>query len=690
MLGATAVGLQLVEFGASYNNIFRPHTTVWFVLLGWAGHVAVTNRQRLLVTAVLVGGTPLYFDRWQQALMVTVLVGALLWLPTVRVPRLAAPVFGVVAAASMVTFLTHWQVWPIYTNVFVREAAFLLTLATGVAVWAIGRRVMRTGVVHAAESTHSSSTGLSRRVVAGPDNMWGMTSTPAYDWVAHHAMVSPNRAAWADIDPLSGSPGVASTWREAHDRVGRAAAMLRDDFGVGRGDRVAVYSQNRVEFIEVQFACARLGAVFVPLNWRLTIHELDYIVSDASPTVLVADPELGDMAAELVERTNTPHLIVFSGDGAHPDRSANYDDGLAAVDTTTLPVMPELTHDDPLTIMYTSGTTGRPKGAIITHGMSFWNSVNLAELHDLSRSMVNFCFLPLFHTGGLNCYTNPAAYFGGSTMVMRTFDPGRALELISDPERGITHFLGVPANYLFMGQHPDFASTDFSRLVSTAIGGAPAALPLLKMWESVGCPLIQAFGMTETSPLVLSISKEMAVEKAGSAGLPAMNTAIRIVGEDGVDVGVGEIGELWCKGPNITPGYWNNPEATAEAITDGWLHTGDAAQADADGYVSIVDRWKDMYISGGENVYPSEVESTLFDLEGIADVAVIGLPDDKWGEVGQAVVVKTDGVEIDETTIVNFCRERLATFKVPHSVRFVDELPRNATGKILKRELRDQ
>jgi fatty-acyl-CoA synthase len=210
------------------------------------------------------------------------------------------------------------------------------------------------------------------------------------------------------------------------------------------------------------------------------------------------------------------------------------------------------------------------------------------------------------------------------------------------------------------------------------------------MWESVGCPLIQAFGMTETSPLVLSISKEMAVEKAGSAGLPAMNTAIRIVGDDGLDVRVGEIGELWCKGPNITPGYWNNPEATAEAITDGWLHTGDAAQSDADGYVSIVDRWKDMYISGGENVYPSEVESTLFDLEGIADVAVIGLPDDKWGEVGQAVVVKTDNVDIDETMIVNFCRERLATFKVPHSVRFVDELPRNATGKILKRELRDR
>jgi fatty-acyl-CoA synthase len=525
-----------------------------------------------------------------------------------------------------------------------------------------------------------------------------MPIAPAYDWVAHHAMVSPDRPAWADIDVNGDGAGLVCNWREADERVGRSAAMLRDDFDVGRGDRVVMFSMNRVEFIEVQFACARLGAVFVPVNWRLTVHELDYIVGDAGATVLCADPEFGDTAAELAKRTNVAHLVVFSGAGSRPEGSVDYDDGLAAAanridaDPAAAPVMPELTHDDPLTIMYTSGTTGRPKGAIITHGMSFWNSVNLAELSNLSRSMVNFCFLPLFHTGGLNCYTNPAAYFGGSTLIMRTFDPGEALDLVNDPERGITHFLGVPANYLFMGQHERFETTDFSRMVTTAIGGAPAALPLLQMWETVGCPLVQAFGMTETSPMVTSISPEMAVMKAGSAGLAAMNTAIRIVGEDGSDVAAGEIGELWCKGPNITPGYWNNPEATAEAITDGWLHTGDAAQMDEDGYMYIVDRWKDMYISGGENVYPSEVESTLFDLPGIADVAVIGLPDEKWGEVGQAVIVRSAdsvGSVLDETAILNFCRERLARFKVPQSVRFIDELPRNATGKILKRELRD-
>ena len=196
--------------------------------------------------------------------------------------------------------------------------------------------------------------------------------------------------------------------------------------------------------------------------------------------------------------------------------------------------------------------------------------------------------------------------------------------------------------------------------------------------------------MTETSPMVTTISKEMAVKKAGSAGLPGMHTAIRIVGEDGNDVAPGEIGELWCKGPNITPGYWNMADATAETITAGWLHTGDAVQADEDGYIYIVDRWKDMYISGGENVYPSEVESVIFGLDGIADVAVIGVPDEKWGEVGQAVIVLKPDCSVEESTILNYCRERLAKFKVPQSVRYIDELPRNATGKILKRELRPQ
>jgi fatty-acyl-CoA synthase len=516
-----------------------------------------------------------------------------------------------------------------------------------------------------------------------------MPTPTTYDWVAHHAKVSPKRAAWADV-AAGDQTGLAVNWSQANNRVGRFASMLRSEFGVKRSDRVAILSRNRVEYIELQFACARLGAIFVPLNWRLTIYELQYIVGDAGPTVLVADPEFEDTAVDLAARTNTPHVLMFDKQCATSSGDqAGFKEALAAADPHAV-VMPELDHDDPSTIMYTSGTTGRPKGAIITHGMVFWNVVNLSELHDLSRSMVNLCFLPLFHTAGLNCYMNPAAMLGGSTLVLREFEPGRVLDLINDRDRGITHFLGVPANYLFLGQHEKFATTDFSGLVTTSIGGAPTALPLLEMWEKVDCPLIQAFGMTETSPMVTSISKEMAVKKAGSAGLPGMHTAIRIVGEDGIDVAPGEIGELWCKGPNITPGYWNKVDATAEAITDGWLHTGDAVRSDEDGYIYIVDRWKDMYISGGENVYPSEVESVIFGLDGIADVAVIGVPDEKWGEVGRAVIVLAADSTLEESTIIDHCRERLAAFKVPRSVHYVDELPRNATGKILKRELREQ
>ena len=510
-----------------------------------------------------------------------------------------------------------------------------------------------------------------------------------YDWIAHHAKVSPHRPAWADVT-VGDEPGHTVNWTQAHDRVGRFASILRADFGVGRGDRVAILSPNRIEYIELQFACARLGAIFVPLNWRLTIYELDYIVSDAGPTVLVADTEFEETAADLASRTKTPHVLMFDNlDSDASSEPSGFNNRLAAADPNAV-TMPELNHDDPYTIMYTSGTTGRPKGAVITHGMVFWNVVNLNELHDLSRNMVNLCFLPLFHTAGLNCYMNPAAMIGGSTLVLRAFEPGRVLDLINNRDLAISHLLGVPANYLFLGQHEKFKTTDFSGLITTTIGGAPAALPLLEMWEADGCPLIQAFGMTETSPMVTSISKEMAVKKAGSAGLPGLHTAIRVVGEDGNDVAPGEIGELWCKGPNITPGYWNMADATAEAITDGWLHTGDAVRTDEDGYIYIVDRWKDMYISGGENVYPSEVESVIFGLDGIADVAVIGVPDEKWGEVGQAVIVLAPGCTVEESTIIEHCSERLAKFKVPQSVRYIDELPRNATGKILKRDLREQ
>ena len=346
--------------------------------------------------------------------------------------------------------------------------------------------------------------------------------------------------------------------------------------------------------------------------------------------------------------------------------------------------------DDISTIMYTSGTTGQPKGAIITHGMTFWNCVNLGGPAYISPSSVLLTVLPLFHTGGLNCYTNPVLHAGGTVLIMRAFDPGLALELISDSSRGINVFFGVPSIYQFMAHHPAFATSDFSRLVIGGVGGAPMPVPLLKVWEERGVALQQGYGMTETSPAVLTLDREDARRKAGSSGKPVLHTEVRIVKPDGSEAGVGELGELWVKGPNVTPGYCNRPDANQSSFTDGWLHTGDATRIDEEGFYYIVDRWKDMYISGGENVYPAEVENVLHQLAAIAEAAVIGVPNEQWGEVRMAIVAVKSGHAVNEAEIHAHCAANLARFKCPRLIRFVDALPRNATGKIHKPTLRGE
>jgi fatty-acyl-CoA synthase len=320
----------------------------------------------------------------------------------------------------------------------------------------------------------------------------------------------------------------------------------------------------------------------------------------------------------------------------------------------------------------------------------FWNCVNLGIPALISPRTVQLVVLPLFHTGGLNCYANPVLHAGGTILIMRAFDPGLALDCISDPALGVTHFFAVPAPYQFMMQHPKFRTADLSRLEIAGVGGAPCALAILEGWSARGVPLVQGWGMTETSPAGTMLDAADAIRKVGSAGKAMMHTAIRIVDDAGRDVPQGAVGELLIKGPNITPGYWNRPEATAAAFTDGWLHTGDAARVDEEGFVYIVDRWKDMYISGGENVYPAEVENVLFQLPEVADAAIIGVPNERWGEVGMAIIVRKPDQPLEEGDVIRHCLGKLAKFKVPQSVAFVEALPRNATGKVLKRELRAQ
>ena len=506
-----------------------------------------------------------------------------------------------------------------------------------------------------------------------------------HDWIAHHHSVGGDRLAYRDLD-VGPAAGRRLSYTELHRRTDQLAGHLQS-LGVGRGHRVAMLAHNGSEFFELQFACGRIGCIAVLLNWRLTVPELQYILDDCTPSVLIHDIAFAPVARELSGLCHVRDLLCIDADadtgGANP-----YEQALLAAPA---PEWVPLTHDDISTIMYTSGTTGHPKGAMITHGMTFWNCINLGIPARITPDSVHFVVLPLFHTGGLNCYANPVLHAGGSLVTARTFDAGQALRAIGDPGYGITHFFGVPAPYQFMMQHPDFETTDLSRLQVAGVGGAPCALTILETWAGCGVEIVQGYGMTETSPSVTMLDAADAMRKLGSAGKGVMHCEVRIVAEDGTDAAPGAVGELWTRGPNVTPGYWNRPDATASSFEGDWLKTGDAARYDDDGFIFIVDRWKDMYISGGENVYPAEVENVVYQLPGVAEAAVIGVPSDRWGEVGMAVIVRRPGVEgddLDERTVVTHCVSRLAKFKVPATVTFTDVLPRNATGKVLKRELR--
>lgn len=456
---------------------------------------------------------------------------------------------------------------------------------------------------------------------------------------------------------------------------------MKADHGIDAGDRVAVLMRNSIDVFTIQFACWRLGAIFVPLNWRLTEGELKRIAADCAPKLLIAGPEYWDLAAAAV--TSETVRLPFEDGAAGP-----FEDLAAA--KVPGPASPRLSHDDLAAIIYTSGTTGRPKGALITHGMVFWNAVNLGLPSRVDRAAVHLTVLPLFHTAGLNAYGNVVIHSGGVNVVMREFDPGRMLQVLSDVGLGITHTYMVPSGYQFMLDSPDFARADISRLRIAGTGGSPCSRALLKAWADRGVALQQGYGMTETSPTVMLLDIERAIEKLGSTGVPALHTEVRLVDENGARIDTpGVTGEIQVRGPNVTPGYWNAPDLTAEAFTgDGWFRTGDAARFDDEGFYFIVDRWKDIYISGGENISPAEVEHVLQALPEIAEAAVIGVPDDRWGEVGQAVIVLHEGKTLSADAVIGHCRRHLAGYKIPRHVRFVPQLPRTASGKVQKHILR--
>ena len=507
--------------------------------------------------------------------------------------------------------------------------------------------------------------------------------TFAADWVAFNADRTPDKIAFIDQHT-----GREFTYANFDRRCARLAGFMRDRWSVQPDDVVAILAKNSAEYYAFQFACVKLGAVMLPLNWRLAVPELLYILNDADAIGLLYDGEFAENVPALVEESDIEHTLEIGFDA-----DSDYEQ-IVTAEGTPVVMHPQTSHDTPMTIMYTSGTTGHPKGVIITHGMTFWNMINISQPTGLNQNSVHYVVLPTFHTGGLNLYANPVIHHGGTVVVAREFDPALTLRTLADDDLGVTHFFGVPAIYLFLSQHDGFATTDLSRIQSWGCGGAPMPAALLKKYAERGIIVQLGFGMTETSPTVFLIAKRRAVSKPESVGKPLMHTRVRIVDEDFNDVPTGTVGEVVIAGPNITPGYHNHPEANADNFTtdehgNRWLHSGDAGKMDDEGCIYIVDRYKDMYISGGENVYPAEVEQVIFQLDGVKDAAVIGVPDEKWGECGLAIVVREADTPTAEDIIAH-TKTNLAKFKVPKSVTFIDELPRNAAGKVLKRELREQ
>lgn len=473
--------------------------------------------------------------------------------------------------------------------------------------------------------------------------------------------------------------GHLTTYAQLDARSGRLAAVLRSA-GVGRGDRVASLTANSPEHVELLFACARIGAALLPLNHRLAPAELAYQIDDAEPGVaFVSDDHATTWSRALADSTHEP-ARTHALDRASLDRLEAQADG---------PEDAEVEDDDPLLLVYTSGTTGRPKGAVLTHANCFWTNLSFDRTCDVSPDDVVLQVLPQFHVGGWNVQPLLAWWKGATVVLEPDFDPERALDRIE--QAGVTTMMGVPATYLFMADVADFPDRDLSSLRLAVVGGAPMPESVLRTWTDRGVALVQGYGLTEAAPNVLCVPAEHAAARLGWAGLPYphVDVGLRDVETGQMLEGAGS-GELCVRGPNVFGGYWRNPEATAATVVDGWLRTGDVAERDEDGWYRIRDRVKDMFISGGENVYPAEVESVLHDHADVLEAAVTGVPDERWGEVGVAWVVVRRGASVTAEELVALCRDRLAGFKIPRDVRFVDELPRSSMNKVLKGELTSQ
>jgi fatty-acyl-CoA synthase len=484
------------------------------------------------------------------------------------------------------------------------------------------------------------------------------------DWLSKWAIYSPHHIAIKEYET-----GKTFTYSELNTAANQLANVLTTEHGLRNADRVAIIAENCAEYVILMSVAQKTGIIIVPLNYRLAVEEIDYLLQDAQPRMIIWETKFAHLVRETAAFEKIKHRIPLE------NLQAIYQDA----PQETFPSV-EIDDNHPIFILYTSGTTGFPKGAIYSHGMLFWNSVNTAiSLVINSESRTVNC-MPPFHTGGLNVLLTPFLHRGGFVCLMKQFDAVAVLKLLESEE--VTLFMAVPTMLKMMADDATFAAAEFPKLKYFIVGGESMPVPLIEKWATKNVPVRQGYGMTEVGPNLTSLHQDDAVRKKGSIGRANFYVQTKVVNEKGEEVAPNESGELLLKGPMVTPGYWQNESATTKAIKDGWFYTGDRVRQDEDGYFYVVDRIKNMFISGGENVYPAEVERVLIQHEAISEVVVVGVPHEKWGEVGKAFVVLKEGQAIDLDEVKSFCLHRLSKFKIPKHLEILTELPKNASGKI--------
>jgi len=484
---------------------------------------------------------------------------------------------------------------------------------------------------------------------------------------------------WADFQPDKTAirfEGTDISYAVFDDRIRRVACVLRGDLNVGRGDRVAYLGLNSPDMLALMFGCARLGAILVPLNWRLAPPEHRYILQNAGAKALFCEAEFAEGTQSIASELEDCRIVAIGDEFDQLVAAASGD----ACDADAGP-------DDAVLIVYTSGTTGRPKGAVLTQNAMTFNAVNSIAMHDMTSADVIFTNLPMFHVGGLNIQTTPALHAGATVIMHRRFDPDATVRVIKEDRP--TLMILVPALMAALQQHPAWDEIDFSSLRAINTGSTTIPMSLVDAYLDRDVPIIQVYGSTETAPIAIHQRIPDAWTTKGSTGRTALHCDARIVDPDGKSLGTDERGEIVVRGPNIMREYWDDPVATAEVLKDGWFHTGDIGHTDADGLFYVDDRVKDVIISGSENIYPAELEMVLDRCSDIAEAAVIGRSDEKWGEVPVAVVVRAEGSNMTREAVLGLFDGELARFKHPRNVVFMDTLPRNVMGKVLKFELRE-